>query len=199
MKSPLLALAIPLLAAGLSSPPATAQTWNVDPSHSSAEFSVRHLMISSVRGTFSKVGGTITGDPKNPSGLTINATVDVASVDTREPDRDKHLRSPDFFDAEKFPVMTFKSKRVTAAGAGKMKITGDLTIKGITKEVVLDVEGPTPEIKDPSGNTRIGASATTTINRKDFNILWNKTMDSGGMVVGEDVKITIDVELIKKS
>jgi len=188
------ALAATLAAAVVLSPAARAQTWQLDPSHSSAQFSVRHLMISSVRGAFTKITGTVTGDPKDPASLTIEATIDVASVDTREPKRDNHLKSPDFFDAEKFPTMTFKSKKVAAAGTGKLKVTGDLTLHGVTKEVVLNVDGPTPEIKDPWGNTKVGASATTTISRQDFGIAY----DSSGAVVGDEVQITIDVELARK-
>jgi polyisoprenoid-binding protein YceI len=175
-----------------------ATTWEIDPAHSAAQFSVRHLMVSNVRGEFGKVTGTVEYDPKEPARATITATIDATTINTREPKRDEHLRSPDFFDVAKYPTITFKSKRLEMASPGKLRIIGDLTIRGVTKEVVLDVEGPTPEIKDPWGNTKIGATATTKINRKDFGLKWNKALETGGVVVGDDVTITIDVELTKK-
>lgn len=176
---------------------APAESWKIDPAHSAAEFSIKHMMISTVRGQFSKVSGTIDYDPKNPKDAKVEAVIDVASVDTREPKRDDHLRSADFFDTQKFPTMTFKSTRVIEATSGKLKLAGDLTLHGVTKEVTLDVDGPSAPITDPRGNTKIGASATATINRKDFGVSWNKAMDNGGMMLGEDVPITIDVELVK--
>jgi polyisoprenoid-binding protein YceI len=129
----------------------------------------------------------------------VDVTIDVSTVDTRQPDRDKDLKSDKFFDVAHYPAMTFKSKKVEQAGAGKLKITGDLTIRGTTKEVVLDVEGPTAPVKDPWGNQRAAATASTKINRQDFGVKWNATMDNGGVVVGDEVAITIDVEMVKQA
>jgi polyisoprenoid-binding protein YceI len=177
---------------------AFADTWQIDPAHTNVEFTVRHMMISNVSGQFEKTSGTITTDGGNPTSALIDATIDASSINTRVAKRDGHLKSPDFLDVAKYPTITFKSKKVEAAGAGKWKVTGDLTLHGVTKEVVLDVDGPTPPIKDPMGNMRAGASATTTISRKDFGLTWNKTMESGGVIVGDEVKISIDVEAVKK-
>ncbi len=182
--------AILLLAAGAS---AQLETWNIDPNHTASQFAVRHLGISTVRGQFNKTNGTVIYDPKDPSKTVIAVTIDAASVDTRIEARDRDLRSPNFFEVEKYPTITFKSKRVEAAGPGKLKVTGDLTIKGVSKEVVLDVEGPTDPIKDPRGNLHMGAAATTRINRKDFGVNGNPT------AVGDDIQITLDVELVKPS
>ena len=173
--------------------------WKIDPQHSSAQFSVRHLAISTVRGAFSKVTGTVSLDDQDITKSAVNVTIDVATVDTREPARDKDLRSDHFFDAEHFPAITFKSKRVEQVSPGKLKITGDLTIHGITKEVVLDVDGPTAPVKDPWGNQRMAISANTKINRQEFGVKWNATMDNGGVVVGDDVSITIDAEMTPKT
>lgn len=180
---------------------AFAQTshWDIDPAHSVVEFSVRHMMVSNVRGEFTKLTGSLEGKGNDVTTAKISVTIDATSVSTREPKRDAHLSSPDFFDVAKYPALTFVSKNVEKAGEGKLKVTGDLTIHGITKEVVLDVEGPTPEMKDPWGGIRVGAHATTAINRKDFGLLWNKTLEAGGVLVGDEVAITIDVELVKKS
>jgi polyisoprenoid-binding protein YceI len=170
---------------------AAQDAWQLDPPHSSAQFSVRHLGVSTVRGAFTKVSGSVVYDAGNLNKSSIQATIDAASVDTRVEMRDNDLRSPRFLDAQKFPTITFQSKKVEAAGAGKLKVTGDLTIKGVTKEVVLDVDGPTPAIKDPLGKDRLrmGASATTKINRNDFGV--------SGLpgVVGDDITITLDVEM----
>ncbi len=184
-------LAAPLLA--------HAATWEADPAHSSVDFAIRHMMISTVRGQFRTFSAKIAGDPANPSGATIEATMDAGSIDTGNEKRDGHLKSPDFLDVQKFPTITFKSTGVQKAGEGKVKVTGDLTLHGVTKPVVLEVEGPTPSIKDPMGNTKAGAHATTRINRKDFGIVWNKTMDGGGVMVGDDIDVSIDVEAVKKS
>lgn len=173
-------------------------TWQIDPVHSTATFAVRHMMVTTVRGTFQKLAGTVQFDGKDVKTIVAQATIDVASIDTREPKRDEHLRSADFFDAAKFPTITFASKRVEPKGAGRFALVGDLTIKGVTREVTLDVEGPTPEIKDPGGNIRIGASATTKINRQDFGVSWNRALDAGGVVVGDEVAITLDLSLIRK-
>jgi polyisoprenoid-binding protein YceI len=193
------ALSATALAAALSLPAAAAtSTWQIDPNHSAAQFAVRHLAISTVRGAFTKVSGTVQLDDKDISKSTVDVTIDAASVDTRVPDRDKDLRSDHFFDVEKYPTLTFKSTRVEQAEAGKLKVTGDLTIHGVTKQVVLDVEGPTAPVKDPWGNQRAAANAATKINRQDFGVKWNAKMDNGGWVVGDDVAITIDVELVQK-
>jgi len=181
-----------------SLPVALAATWEIDPSHSQADFSVKHLMITNVRGSFRGVKGTVDWDGKDPSTVKIDATVDVATVNTGEGKRDEHLKTPDFFDAAKHPTMTFKSKKATAASNGKFKVVGDLTLRGVTKEVTLDVDGPTPEIKDPWGNTKVGATATTKINRQDFGVSWNKALDAGGVVVSDSVTVTIDLELRKR-
>jgi polyisoprenoid-binding protein YceI len=187
------------VAAVLSLPAAAANSnWQIDPQHSSAQFSVRHLAISTVRGAFSKVTGTVALDDKDITKSTVDVTIDVTTVDTHEPDRDKDLRSDRFFDVAHYPSMTFKSKKVEQVTPGKLKVTGDLTIRGTTKEVVLDVDGPTAPIKDPWGNQRAAALATTKVNRQDFGVKWNATLDNGGVVVSDDVSITIDVELVKK-
>jgi len=188
------------LAAALSLPAAAAtSTWQIDPAHSAAQFAVKHLAISTVRGAFTSVKGTVQFDDKDITKSSVEVTIDVNSVDTRQPDRDKDLRSDHFFDAEHFPAITFKSKRVEQVSPGKLKITGDLTIHGITKEVVLDVDGPTAPIKDPWGNQRMAINATTKINRQDFGVKWNATMDNGGVVVGDEVTITIDAEMTLKA
>jgi polyisoprenoid-binding protein YceI len=184
---------LPLVAITLLVTTATAQihTWNIDPNHTAAQFSVRHLGISTVRGAFTKVTGTVQYDPANPAKTVIDATIDANSIDTRVEMRDNDLRSPHFFDAAKFPTLTFKSKKVEASEAGKLKVTGDLTIHGVTKEAVLDVEGASAPVKDPWGNQRMGASASTKINRQDFGL----TADSG--LVGDDIPITIDLEMVQ--
>jgi polyisoprenoid-binding protein YceI len=172
--------------------------WQIDSAHTAAQFSVRHMMVSNVRGQFGKTTGSARFDPKDPTKASLDVTVDVASIDTREPKRDAHLKSADFFDVQKFPVMTFKSKRAEAAGAGRLKLVGDLTMHGMTREVTLDVEGPTPEMKDAQGGGRIGAVATARISRKEFGMTWNRAIEAGGVVVGDEVAITIDVELVRK-
>jgi len=172
--------------------------YTIDSAHSSAQFSVRHMMMSNVRGEFSSVSGTLIYDPKNPGASKIEAVIDVNSISTREPKRDAHLKSADFFDTAKYPTLTFKSKQVWKEGAG-LKAKGDLTMHGVTREVVLDVSGPTAEMKDPWGNQRIGASATTKLNRKDWGLVWNQALETGGVLVGEEVQITIDVEAVKKA
>src|SRR5277367_2005915 len=166
-------------------------TWQLDPPHSSAQFSVRHLGVSTIRGAFTKLSGTVHYDAANPGKASIQATIDSTSVDTRVETRDNQVRSPRLLDVQKYPTITFQSEKVEAAGEGKLKVTGDLTIHGITKEVVLDVDGPSAAMKDPWGNQRIGASAATKINRQDFGV----TAASG--VVGDEITITIDVELIQ--
>ncbi len=193
------AISVTAFAAALSLPAGAAtSTWQIDPNHSAAQFAVRHLGISTVRGAFTKVSGTVQFDDKDISKSSVEVTIDAASVDTRVPDRDKDLRSDHFFEVEKYPTLTFKSTKVEQVEAGKLKVTGDLTIHGVTKQVVLDVEGPTSPVKDPWGNQRVAANATTKINRQDFGVKWNAKMDNGGWVVGDDVTITIDVEMLQK-
>lgn len=188
------------MALGLSLPAAAANsTWQIDPQHSSAQFAVRHLALSTVRGAFSKLKGTILLDDQDITKSSVEVTIDVNTVDTREPDRDKDLRSERFFDVDHFPTMTFKSKKVEQVAPGRLRVTGDLTIRGTTKEVVLDVDGLTAPLKDPWGNQRIAASATTKINRQDYGVKWNAKLDNGGVVVGDDVNITIDLEMIQKA
>jgi len=188
------------LSAVLTIPAAAAtSTWQIDPAHTAAGFAVKHLMISTVRGQFKGITGTITWDDQDITKSTVDVTIDSTTVDTSEPMRDKDLKSEKFFDVAKYPTITFKSKKVEAVSAGKLKITGDLTIHGVTKEAVLDVEGPTPPVKDPWGNTRVAASATTKVNRQDYGVKWNANMDGGGVVVGDDVNITIDLEMTKKA
>ncbi len=169
---------------------AEAKTWQIDPNHTAAQFSVRHLGISTVRGAFTKVSGSATYDAADLSKTTIEATIDATSIDTRVERRDNDLRGPNYFDVAKYPTITFKSKKVEAAGAGKLKMTGDLTIHGVTKEVVLDGDGPSEPVTDAHGNTHVGASATTKIRRHDFGV------NGGGGAVGEEVSITLDVELV---
>jgi polyisoprenoid-binding protein YceI len=173
------------------------QTYKLDPAHSVAHFSVRHMMITNVRGGFSGVEGTVTYDPQNPSDSSVETVINTSTINTNEPARDAHLKSADFLDVEKFPTMTFKSKKVTASGEGELKVEGDLTLHGVTKEVVLTVEGPTDEAKDPWGNVRIGASAATKIKRSDFGLSWNATLETGGFLVGDELKLSIEVSLIK--
>ena len=177
---------------------AFASTWTLDPDHTAAQFKVRHLMISNVKGVFEKISGTLNLDDKDVTKSKVDVVIDIASVNTNIKKRDDHLRSADFFDAAKFPSMTFTSTKVEKNGTDKLKVTGSLTIKGVTRPVVLNVEGLTAEIKDPMGNVRRGASASTVVNRKDFGVNWNKTMDNGGAVVGEEVAIQIEVEFIRK-
>ena len=186
------------LAAALSLQGAAATTtWQIDPNHSAAQFAVRHLGLSTVRGAFTKVTGTASFDDKDVSKSSVDVTIDADSVDTRVAGRDKDLRSDHFFDVAKYPTITFKSRKVEQVSPGKLKVTGDLTIHGVTKEVVLDVDGPSAPIKDPWGNQRTAASASAKINRQDYGVKWNATMDNGGVVVGDDVAITIDVEMIQ--
>ncbi len=187
--------------AGVLSLPAaadTATTWKIDPAHTAAQFAVKHLMISTVRGAFKNVNGTINWNESDVTKSTVNVTIDATTVDTGEAPRDKDLKSDKFFDTAEYPTLTFKSTKVEQANAGKLKVTGDLTIRGITKQVVLDVDGPSASVKDPWGNTRSALSASTKINRQDFGVKWNANIDGGGVVVGDDVNITIDLEMVKQ-
>jgi len=169
------------------------ETWQLDPAHSAAQFAVRHMGISTVRGGFTKLSGTVQYDSAHPAKSSVDATIDAASVDTRVEMRDNDLRRAKFFDAAKYPTITFRSKNVEPAGKGKLKVTGDLTIHGVTKEVVLNVDGPSEPIKDQRGNSHMGASATTTINRRDFGV-----GSIPAAMLGEDVAITLDLELVKQ-
>jgi polyisoprenoid-binding protein YceI len=174
-------------------------SWRIDPNHSGAHFSVRHMMISTVRGELTGVNGSVTYDPKDPTRDSVDATIDCTTVSTGVAKRDAQLKTADFFDVAHYPVMKFKSRRVEAAGEGKLKITGDLTINAVTQEVILDVDGPSAAIHDPRGNERIGLSASTQISRKKFNIIWNEVMESGGVAVADEVSISLDLELIKNT
>jgi polyisoprenoid-binding protein YceI len=173
--------------------------YDLDPAHSVAAFKVRHLMISNVKGEFTRLSGSVVFDAADPAQSSIDITIDATSISTREPQRDEHLKSPDFLDVAKFPTITFKSRDVVPSGGGTYEVTGDLTIHGVTQEVALAVEGVTPETKDPWGFLRRGASASVTIVRKDFGLGWNTVLEAGGVMVGEDVHITIDVELVRKA
>ncbi len=187
--------AVALVAPGL----AFAAQYDIDPSHSQAQFTVRHMMVTNVRGEFGKLQGALTLDEKDLKASKVEATIDTASINTREPKRDEHLKSPDFFDVAKHPQMTFKSTQFKKAGKDKYKVTGDLTIRGVTKQVVLDVEIPATEAKDPWGNVKRGAVATTEINRKDYGLNWNQALETGGVMVGDTVKVQLDLQLTKKA
>lgn len=171
-------------------------SWQIDPTHSHVEFAVRHLMISTVKGRFGEVSGTLQVDATDPARSVVDVTINVASIDTREPQRDAHLRSADFFDVDRFPTLRFKSTRVSG-DADDLKVTGDLTIRDITREVTLTVT-PEGQGKDPWGGERAGYSAKGTINRTDFGLTWNQVLEAGGVVVGDEIKISIDVELVKQ-
>ena len=177
--------------------PASVITWKLDPAHSSAEFKVRHMMISWVKGRISGLNGTLTEHTVDATLSSVEATIDVSTISTGDPQRDGHLKSADFFDVEKYPTMTFKSTKVERKGEGEYAVTGDLTIHGETKPVTFNVEGPSAPATDPWGNTRIGLSASTKINRKDFGLNWNAALETGGFLVGEEVQITLDAQFIK--
>jgi polyisoprenoid-binding protein YceI len=173
-------------------------TWSFDPAHSHASFSVRHLVISNVRGELGKLAGTVTLDEKDVTKSKVEATIDATAIDTREPKRDEHLKSPDFFDVAKFPTITFKSTKVEKSGKDGLKVTGELTMRGVTKPVTLKVAGPTAAITDPMGNPRRGASATTKLDRRDYGVAWSKVLEGGGAVVGDEVAIELEVEMVKQ-
>ena len=175
----------------------TTTTWNIDPVHSVAEFKVKHMMISNVKGQFPKVSGSLTLDESNPANSRVEASIEAASIETRDAQRDAHLKSPDFLHVEKFPTLSFKSTKVSQVRDGELAIEGDLTIRGVTRKVVFTVEGPTLPAKDPWGNSRVAASATTKINRKDFGLTWNTALETGGILVGDEVTITLDVQFVK--
>ena len=189
------------LSAGLGWLPsaATASTWEMDPSHTNVGFSVRHMMATTVKGQFDKVQGTLEIDDKDITKSKVVVTIDLASVNTHEPKRDGHLKSPDFFDVAKFPVATFKSTKVQKVGKNKLKVTGDLSLHGITKPVVLDVEGPSASYQTPFGTTVRGIHATGKLNRKDFEITWNKALDNGGVLVGNEVSLDLNAEVVEKT
>jgi polyisoprenoid-binding protein YceI len=193
-----LALAATLVAALAVPSPAATATWQIDHAHTAAGFSVRHMMIATVRGQFKGVTGTVLWDDQDINNSTVDVTIDANTVDTGEPKRDADLKSANFFDVKDYPTITFKSTKIEKISAGKMKVTGNLAIHGVTKQVVLDVEGPSGAVKDPWGNTRVALNASTTVNRLDYGVKWNAKMDSGGMVVGDEVNINIDLEMTKK-
>ena len=175
----------------------TVSTWNIDPVHAAAEFKVKHMMIANVKGHFPKVRGVLKLDESDLTKSTVEAEIDAASIETREADRDAHLKSADFLDVEKYPTLTFRSERVTKTGDGEVCVEGDLTIHGVTRKVTFEVEGPTPPAKDPWGNMRLAISANAKINRKDFGLTWNAALETGGVLVGDQVTINLDAEFIK--
>jgi polyisoprenoid-binding protein YceI len=178
-------------------PQTTSTTWNIDPAHTIAEFKVKHMMIANVKGQFSKVSGVLTLDETNLANSRVEATIEAASIGTRDEQRDGHLKSADFFHVEKFPTLNFKSTKISIVRDGELSVEGDLTVRGVTQKVNFQVEGPTPPAKDPGGNIRIAISASTKINRKDFGLTWNATLETGGILVGDDVTITLDAEFVK--
>ena len=175
----------------------TTTTWNIDPAHSVAEFKVKHMMIAHVKGHFAKVSGSLTLDESNLHKSYIEASIDAASIETRDAQRDAHLRSADFLDVEKFPTLSFKSERISIVRDGELAVEGDLTIHGVTRKVIFIVEGPTPPMKDPWGNTRVAVSGTTKVNRKDYGLTWNAALETGGILVGEEITITLEAEFVK--
>jgi polyisoprenoid-binding protein YceI len=174
-------------------------TYTIDSAHSSAQFVVRHMMISNVRGGFSSVTGTVVYDAVNVANSSVETTIDASTISTLDAQRDAHLRSADFLDVEKHPAITFKSTKVEPSGDGELRVTGDLTIHGVTKSVLLKVEGPSDEGKDPFGNTRIGASAATKIKRSEFGLTWNAALETGGILIGDDLRLELEVSLIKSA
>jgi polyisoprenoid-binding protein YceI len=185
----------------LAIPPAFAAqtTWDVDPAHSSIGFKIRHMMVSNVRGLFGDFAGTLVFDEQDVARSKVEVTIQAASLDTGVEKRDAHLRSPDFLDVEKFPTLSFRSKKVQKAAGDALAVLGDLTIHGVTREVTLDVEGLSARVKDPWGNVKMGAAATTTINRKDFGLTWNKALETGGFLVGEEITIQLDIEWTRRT
>jgi len=181
----------------LASPQTATTTWNIDPVHSVAEFKVKHMMISNVKGQFPKISGKLTLDESDVTKSKVETSIETASIETRDPQRDGHLKSPDFFHVEKFPTMSFKSTGIKVVRDGELSVEGELTIRDTTRKVVFTVEGPTPPAKDPWGNTRVAVSATTKINRKDFGLTWNAALETGGILVGDEVTITLDVQFVK--
>jgi len=182
----------------LVQPETTTSTWVIDPVHSTAQFKVKHMMISNVTGEFTSINGILDRDESDVTKSKIRASIDAATISTRDPQRDAHLKSADFFHVEKHSVLTFNSTSITRSADGELKVSGDLTISGVTRTVVFDVDGPSTAQKDPWGNTRIGLSATTRISRKDFGLTWNAALETGGLLVGGAVTINLDVQLIKE-
>jgi polyisoprenoid-binding protein YceI len=178
---------------------AQTQSYDIDPIHSSATFKVRHLMVANVRGELGQISGQVVIDDSDLTRSSVEATIDATAINTRDEKRDAHLRSPDFFDTATYPTITFKSKRVQVARSGNLLVTGDLTIHGVTRETTLDVEPLSPDVRDPWGNQKRGVSATTKINRKDFNVSFNAALDGGGVVVGDEVSVTLEVELGRRA
>lgn len=172
------------------------QRWNIDPSHSSVHFTVRHMVISKVRGAFGRFAGTVDFDPESPAASKVSVKIEAASIDTHEAKRDEHLRSGDFFDVEKYPALTFESTKVAKADGDQYRVTGDLTIRGVTRPVVLETEFLGGG-KDPWGNERIGFSAHTSINRKEFGLTWNQALEAGGVLVGDKIEIALDVQAVR--
>ena len=181
----------------LATPQITTTTWNIDPVHSVAEFKVKHMMISNVKGQFAKVAGSLTLNESNLANSRVEVSIDASSIETRDAQRDAHLKSPDFFDVAKFPTLSFKSTSVRVVRDGELAVEGDLTIRDVTRKVVFNVEGPTPPAKDPWGNTRVAVSASTKINRKDFGLSWNAALETGGILVGDEVTINLEVQFVK--
>jgi len=173
--------------------------YDIDPSHSSATFKIRHLMVSNVRGELGQITGQVVIDESDLSKSSVEVTIDAKAINTRDQKRDAHLRSADFFDVEKYPTITFLSKRVQAGKGGHLLVEGELTMRGITRETTLDVEPLSPEIRDPWGNTKRGVSATARLNRKDFEVSWNAALDGGGLLVGDEVSVTLEVELGRRA
>jgi polyisoprenoid-binding protein YceI len=187
------ALTLPVIA------PPQSVTWTIDPDHSAATFTVRHMLVANVRGEFAGPTGTVSYDPKNIAGtLKVQATIDARTINTRSADRDMDLKSDRFFAVAKYPAITFTSKRAGVGAGGHLEVTGDLVVRGVTKEVVLDVEGPTPAVRDLMGQTRVGATMTTVLSRRAFGLLYNELLESGGAVVGDEVHVTIDLEVFHK-
>jgi polyisoprenoid-binding protein YceI len=180
-----------------ATPQTATTTWNIDPVHSVAEFKVKHMMISNVKGQFTRVKGVLNLDETDVTNSRVEASIDAASINTRDEQRDAHLKSADFFDVEKFPALSFKSPRITRVADGELAVAGDLTIHGVTRSVVFNVEGPTAAAKDPWGNIRRGLSATAKINRKDFGLTWNSALETGGLLVGDEITITLDLQFVK--
>ena len=180
-----------------TAPAASITTWNIDSVHSSAQFKVKHMMISNVKGEFTTITGSLKYDGETIANSYVEASIDAKSINTRDAQRDAHLKSPDFFDVEKFPALTFKSTRTSKKADGELAVAGELTIHGVTRPVVFEVEGPSAPMKDPWGNIRLGLSASTRINRKDFGLTWNSALETGGILVGDEVAITLDVQFVK--
>jgi len=178
---------------------AAISTWNVDSTHSVVEFKVKHMMISNMKGQFTGMTGTLLLHEVDVTQSSVEALIEIASIRTLDDARDAHLKDVDFFDAEQYPTMRFKSTHIALKSDGELVVTADLTIKGVTHSVAFAVEGPTAAAKDPWGNTRIGVSATTKINRKDFGLTWNAALEAGGLIVGEDVSITLELEFVKQA